>query len=205
MQHIGTGISDYPTHSRKILAVVGQQGQHSQMPEHVTLATNTAAQHSESPNRERMRLKHEYEQIELSNADNHSTGAGRHADIVASVKRSNRWSPGLPKHLKDKVAKQEQSRAKRAGTDDRSLGNPAGFNMGRRNSTPARPSMKSTSGVTNRVSAPMGRPQQQPRNADTVSLQHWKEGTCTPDMVSLVDSEAEWSSQTPATVSSVYT
>lgn len=218
LQHLsgGAGISDYPTHSRKILAVVDQQGQRSQMPEHVMLADSKhvagrpAAQHSESPHRERVRLKHTYEQIELPITEDHNS-TGHHADIhppdlVASVKRSNRWSPGLSKHLKEK---QEQSRAKRAGTDktvDRTLNTGAAstFSVGRRNSTPARLKKEnSTNGLMKRISAPPHRFQQQPRNEDTVSLQHWGQAGAL-DTVSLQESELEWSSQTTATVSSMH-
>lgn len=92
LQHLSHGTTDYPTHSRKILTVVDQQGLESQMPEHVTLSP---------PHRGHVRKQHMYEQIELE-----EQGMVRHhpqevEGLVASVKRSNRWSPGLPKHQQE--------------------------------------------------------------------------------------------------------
>lgn len=113
MSYGGASVTDYPaTHSRKILTVVDQQGLESQMPEHVTLS-NYKPPHREIPHREHVRVKkqHMYEQVELPIAEEQNDVVGHRTDLhpqeveglVTSVKRSNRWSPGLPKHL---VAKQ---------------------------------------------------------------------------------------------------
>ena len=111
LQHLsggaGTNVTDYPTHSRKILAVVDQQGQESQMPEHVTVGDHKPAPHREQAHREplhkeyaRIKRQHTYEQVELPIAEEHNGSAGNLRPqevegLVASVKRSNRWSPGL--------------------------------------------------------------------------------------------------------------
>ena len=114
-------ISDYPTHSRKLLTVVNQEGLQSQMPEHVTVpesppAGYPIATHTRSLPRERVRTRHMYEQIELPIDE--ESGPPYHSDmhmrppevdsLVNSVKRNNRWSPGISKHH----IKQDQAHAK---------------------------------------------------------------------------------------------
>ena len=112
--------TDYPIHSKRVqTAVLDQQVPQSQLAEHVTI--------DYSPSAGRVRAKHMYEQIELTPDEEDPIPSladqrfSEPANLVASVKRSNRWSPGIQKHLKDRV-KYDQSRHKgtektRAGMD----------------------------------------------------------------------------------------
>lgn len=130
-------------HSKRLqTAVLEQQVTHSQLPEHVTL------DYSQSPRAGKvLRVKHTYEQIELTPEEEESTPSladqrfAEPANLVASVKRSNRWSPGIQKHLKDKVKYNhsrhkgtEKSRAGMDGGTNSPGGRKSGSSQGRRGS-----------------------------------------------------------------------
>lgn len=128
-------VTDYPSHSRKMLAARVDQGIiESQMPEHVTVLENTHANGSGSvtdypsqqsaghppskPRHNERRRVHAYEQVEESfegegQVSHHSVLPSKVNTLKGAVKRMEHWSPGLPKHSNDR-ARQDKTHAKTA-------------------------------------------------------------------------------------------
>lgn len=140
--------TDYPTRSKRLqTAVLDQQVPQSQLPEHVTVDYSPRAGTGKV-----LRAKHMYEQIELTPEEEDPTPSladqrfSEPANLVASVKRSDCWSPGIQKYLKDKV-KYDQSRLK--GIEKSRAGMDSGTNsLGRRKSSPSRGKRGSNENVT---------------------------------------------------------
>ena len=121
-----TSYSDYPRNNMKIVSVIDQGVIECQMPEHVTVITDSQSvaptlhlasniPYSKASHKnhrqvrthayERVRTIHAYEQVDDFENEDGNTPPPAYSDIFpnieklhSSVKRNHRWSPGVQKH-----------------------------------------------------------------------------------------------------------